>query len=137
MHSSKPSDRTQSHFSGPPAVPITWQPRILAIWPATDPVAPAAPETTTVSPACGFPMSSNPKYAVRPVVPKTPMASTGSAPGGTCRMPSGPRASATVYSCHPVMPETSAPTGSWSVFDSITSPTPIARITSPIRTAGR
>jgi hypothetical protein len=36
-------------------MPITRQPWILAIWPAIEPVAPAAPETTTVSPALGLP----------------------------------------------------------------------------------
>ena len=41
------------HFSGPPAMPTTRQPLILAIWPATAPTAPAAPEMTTVSPALG------------------------------------------------------------------------------------
>jgi len=40
---------------------MTWQPLILAICPATEPVAPAAPETTTVSPATGRPTSSRPK----------------------------------------------------------------------------
>ena len=38
-----------------------------AICPTADPVAPAAPETTTVSPAFGRPTSSSPKYAVIPV----------------------------------------------------------------------
>lgn len=35
-------------FAGPPAMPITVQPRVFAIWPATEPVAPAAAETSTV-----------------------------------------------------------------------------------------
>jgi len=34
---------------------------ILAIWPTIDPTEPAAAETTTVSPAFGLPISSNPK----------------------------------------------------------------------------
>ena len=48
------------------AVGITRHPLILAIWPATEPVAPAAPDTTTVSPALTGPTSVIPKYAVRP-----------------------------------------------------------------------
>ena len=43
------------------AIPITWQPQRLASWPATEPVAPAAPETTTVSPSFGLPISFSPK----------------------------------------------------------------------------
>ncbi len=41
------------HFSAPPAMPTARQPLILAIWPTTAPTAPAAAETTTVSPALG------------------------------------------------------------------------------------
>jgi hypothetical protein len=36
-------------------------PAIFAIWPATDPVAPTAAETTTVSPSFGFPIPTIPK----------------------------------------------------------------------------
>src|SRR5208283_3853565 len=46
---------------GPPAMPTTRQPWIRAICPATIPTSPAAPETTTVWPACGLPMSRRPK----------------------------------------------------------------------------
>ena len=42
-------------------MPTTRAPAILAIWPATEPVAPAAADTTTVSPACGLPMPVMPK----------------------------------------------------------------------------
>jgi len=42
-------------------MPITRQPLILAICPATLPTAPAAPDTTTVSPSLAFPVSSRPK----------------------------------------------------------------------------
>ena len=45
----------------PPAMPTTRQPLMRAIWPATEPVAPAAPETSTVSPGLGSPRSSSPK----------------------------------------------------------------------------
>jgi len=40
---------------------MTRQPLIRAIWPATLPTAPAAAETTTVSPALARPTSSSPK----------------------------------------------------------------------------
>ena len=52
-------------------MPTTRAPAIFAIWPATDPVAPAAAETTTVSPGWGLPMPTIPKYAVAPVGPYT------------------------------------------------------------------
>ena len=83
---------------------------ILAICPATEPVAPAAPEMRTVSPGCGhghcvsaymavgawrpgparhgpatgLPTSSRPKYAVRPVMPAAPIRTRGSDTGGLC-----------------------------------------------------
>ena len=47
-------------------------PRSFASWPATEPTAPAAAETTTVSPSSGLPISSIPKYAVTPVRPSSP-----------------------------------------------------------------
>ena len=58
---SKPSRSVSSaHFSAPPAIPTTRAPSDLASWPATEPTAPAAAETTTVSPGCGLPMSRIP-----------------------------------------------------------------------------
>src|SRR5260370_690667 len=50
-------------------MPTARQPLIFAICPTTMPVAPAAPETTTVSPALACPTSSSPKYAVNPGLP--------------------------------------------------------------------
>jgi hypothetical protein len=39
---------------GPPAMPMTLlAPLILAIWPTSEPTAPAAPVTSTTSPGCG------------------------------------------------------------------------------------
>ena len=62
MHASNPnSSVTSGHLAGPPAMPMTWQPLILAICPATLPTAPAAPDTTTVSPSLSRPVSSRPK----------------------------------------------------------------------------
>ena len=49
------------HFSGPPAIPITVQPFILAICPTTEPTAPAPPETKTTSPSLISPTSKIPK----------------------------------------------------------------------------
>jgi hypothetical protein len=51
MQASKPnSSTTARHFSGPPAMPTTRQPRSRASWPTTLPTAPLAAETTIVSP---------------------------------------------------------------------------------------
>ncbi len=55
---SKPSSfRTYSHLSLVLAMPATRQPRIFASWPTTEPTAPAAADTTTVSPGLGWAMS--------------------------------------------------------------------------------
>ena len=54
MQSSKPSSSlTYLHLSGPPAMPTARAPLILAICPTTEPTAPEAADTTTVSPAFG------------------------------------------------------------------------------------
>src|SRR5260370_41061777 len=50
-------------------MPTVRQPLSLAIGPTTDPTAPAAPLTRTVSPAAGRPPSRRPKYPVRPTAP--------------------------------------------------------------------
>ncbi len=50
-------------------MPTTRQPLILAICPTMLPTAPAAPDTTTVSPSRSSPVSSRPKYAVIPGMP--------------------------------------------------------------------
>jgi hypothetical protein len=76
-----------THFSLPPAVPMTRQPLILAIWPATEPVAPAALDTTTVSPALIWPISVIPKYAVSPLTPNRLNARLGGTPGGSFCIP--------------------------------------------------
>src|SRR5262249_42194497 len=43
-------------------------------WPTTEPTAPEAAATTTVSPAAGLPISRSPMYAVIPGIPRTPSA---------------------------------------------------------------
>jgi len=74
---------------------VTRQPLILAIWPATEPVAPAAPDTTTVSPGLILPISIIPKYDVRPLTPKNPNARLGGVPGATFCIPPKPLPSVT------------------------------------------
>src|ERR1700716_2698746 len=81
---------SQAHLSLPPAVPITLQPLILAIWPATEPVALAAPDTTTVSPALILLISIIPKYDVRPLTPNRLNARLGGVPGAIFCIPQRP-----------------------------------------------
>ena len=107
----------------------------MATCAATEPVAPAAPDTTTVSPGCAFPTSSMPKYAVIPVAPSTPLIwRMGSPAGTTFAVASGPH---TECSCHPSSPVTIEPTGTSAARDSTTSPIAPERITSPMPTGGR
>lgn len=63
------SSSTKRRLCSPPAIPITLHSWIRAIGLAIEPTAPAAAETTTVSPAAGRPTSSSPKYAGYPVIP--------------------------------------------------------------------
>jgi hypothetical protein len=51
------SSATKRHLSGPPAMPTARHPLILAICPTTEPTAPDAVATATVSPAFGRPIS--------------------------------------------------------------------------------
>lgn len=72
-------------------MPTTRQPWIFAICPTAEPVAPAAPETTTVSPAFGRPTSRSPKYAVMPVGPSALIAVwTGTLSGMGAKADAGP-----------------------------------------------
>src|SRR5215510_11475188 len=113
-------------------IPTARQPLILAIWPTTIPVAPAAPETTTVSPARGLPISSNPKYAVSPVIPSAPRYTGNGAMLGSIFV--SPRPSEMAYSCTPSTPKTYSPVVNDGFCDATTQPTAPARITSPIFT---
>ena len=45
---------------------------MFAIWPTAEPTAPAAVDTTTVSPGRGKPISVKAKYAVTPFNPRMP-----------------------------------------------------------------
>src|SRR6185312_3433485 len=58
------SATTWRHFSDPPAMPMARHPLTFAIWPTALPTAPAAAETTTVSPALMPAMSTRPTLAV-------------------------------------------------------------------------
>ena len=89
MAASNPSSSTsQRHLSGPPAMPIARQPLMRAICPTLLPTDPAAPDTTTVSPGSGLPTSSSPKYAVRPLIPRTPRCTgAGASVVSTCVTP--------------------------------------------------
>ena len=119
-------------MSAPPAMPTTRQPLIFAIWQTAAPTAPAAPDTTTVSPAWGLPMSSNPKYAVIPGMPSTPRyVVSGANFVSSLRTPKLPEIA---YCCTPKFPPTASPTANPGCFDAMTSPTPPARMTSPIST---
>src|SRR2546426_3247504 len=62
-HASKSSSfSTYSHLSRDDAMPTARQPRIFASWPTTEPTAPAAAETTTVSPGFGWPRSRSEEH---------------------------------------------------------------------------
>src|SRR6266576_2040874 len=116
-------------------MPTARQPAIFASWPAICPTAPAAQETTTVSPARGLPTSNSPKYAVSPVMPTACNASVcGSSSPGTGR--SVP-ARAVAYSCHPSCPTARSPTENRRSLLSTTWPTLCAVITArtPANTA--
>src|ERR1022692_77940 len=110
-------------------MPMTRQRLILAICPTSDPTAPAAPDTTTVSPACGRQISSSPKYAVRPGIPRTYNADEMGPAAGSIWRNDLPGAAA--YSCQPSMPSTVSPAEWRGSFDSTTRPTTPPTITSP------
>src|SRR3981189_1289256 len=110
-------------------MPTARQPLLLAICPTTLPTAPPAAETTTVSPALGWQISSRPIHAVTPGMPSTPR----NADAGT-RLVSilfNPAPLDRPYCCQPSMPTTLSPTANFGFFDSITSPTVPPIITSP------
>src|SRR5881397_3196385 len=110
-------------------MPTVRQPASFASCPAICPTAPAAAETTTVSPGRGLPMSNSPKYAVNPVRPIACSASVGgSSTGGTWR--SVP-ARAVAYSCQPSCPTTRSPALKRRSLLSTTSPRFTDVMTSP------
>jgi hypothetical protein len=102
---------------------------IFAICPAMEPTAPAAPETTTVSPSFGLPMSSSAAYAVSPTIPRTPRDhETGAMAGSILR---SPLPSERPYACQPSLVRTMSPALKRGFFDAITSATVCPTIGSP------
>src|SRR5258706_14401370 len=98
-------------------MPTARQPLILAICPTTLPPAPDAADTTTVSPALGWQMSSKPTQAVTPGMPSTPR----NACIGT-RLASilfRPAPFDKPYCCQPSSPTTLSPAANFGFFDSI------------------
>src|SRR4029077_19341310 len=99
-------------------MPITVQPLIFAIWPTIDPTEPAAADTTTVSPDCGFPQPSRPKYAVQPATTHTlNRCVIGSMRGTLVASFAGSAAK----SCQPVSANTRSPAAKPGAFDETTS----------------
>jgi hypothetical protein len=85
-------------------MPTTRQFLIFAICPTTEPTAPAAAETTTISPGFGWPVSRSPKYAVIPGhAEHAEILGQGAILGSTLVIP---RPSLSAYSCTPNNPET-------------------------------
>ena len=64
-------------------MPTARQPLSLASWPTTEPTAPEAADTTTVSPALGLPISIRPHQAVMPGMPSTESAVESGAASGS------------------------------------------------------
>ena len=103
------------------AIPTTRAPARFASCPATLPVAPAAADTTTVSPGLTAP-SSSPKYAVSPFSPSTPRWCDN---GPSTSIGTTSDSGSAAHSCQPAWPDTIVPSGSSdSVNAAITSPTP-------------
>ena len=55
----------------------------MASWPTTEPTAPEAADTTTVSPALGLPIFIRPHHAVMPGMPSTDSAADNGAALGS------------------------------------------------------
>ena len=95
---------------------------IFAIWDATDPTAPNAAETKTVSlPSFNLPILKSPIYAVSPVIPNTPKNDCIGAVFELIFKISLPFENQ--YSLHPKFSRTYSPTVNSLFLDSITCPT--------------
>src|SRR3954471_22454524 len=106
----------------------------FASWPTSEPTAPAAPETNTVSPGLNSADSSRPEYAVRPGMPRTPryVDSGAAAPSTLTYRP----ASSTAWVRQPAWCSTWSPGFTSSTWDSTTSPTAPPDMTSPTSNGG-
>ena len=102
------------------------------VWPTTEPVAPAAPEITRVSPGLGLPTLTRPRKAVLPVAPSTLKAHAvidAPFPWGTLANAAPSR---TGRSCQPIWPCTRSPTVKSGWRDSSTRPAPDPGMTEPM-----
>src|SRR3546814_12012409 len=86
-------------------IPMVRQPWIFAICPAAEPTAPAAVETTTVSPCFGCPIIERAVCAVAPLIPRIPReVDTGRS--GSAILRTTAAAANTAYSCPQTQPVT-------------------------------
>src|SRR5688500_9465095 len=113
-------------------MPTARQPFSLASCTTTEPTAPDAALTTTVSPGFGSPILARPAYAVRPGMPSTPSAVDSGATDGSSRCTALRLTRA--CSCQPHCPTTNCPAVRLGSFDATTSPTVPPTITSPTAT---
>jgi len=126
----QPRSWSQPIFESAPAIPIARQPLILAICPTSDPTAPAAPDTTTVSPGFGWQMfqksevSRHPRHGPARPAPSRPERASD-------RVWAGPHRLRPAYSCQPQYPRTKSPGASSLLRDSTTRPTVPPTIMSP------
>jgi hypothetical protein len=109
-------------------------PSCLAIWPAAEPTAPAAPEMKTVSPSLTAAIRVSPTYAVRPGMPRVPRY----ADAGTCETSTLRASRSDSRACvrQPAWCSTVSPTCSLSEPDAITSPTAPPSITASSANGG-
>lgn len=117
-------------------MPTTVAPLILAIWPATLPVAPAAPDTTTSSPGWGSAMRAMPTQAVRLVMPSAESMSAGPRSPGYSDAGSKRPAGTTAYWVQPATQETTSPGRACGFREARTRQAVRPRIVSPIWTGG-
>src|SRR5687767_1151133 len=110
-------------------MPTARSPLIFAIWPTTEPTAPVAAATTSVSPVFGWPMSSVPTYAVSPGMPSTPSAYEGRGMRGSSLK--RPEPFDTWYSCQPLNDDTRSPSLNFGLRVPITRETVPPIMTSP------
>ena len=113
-------------------MPMTRQPLILAIWPATAPTAPAAPESDDGLARLG--LTDIQQAEIRRQsghAERAQVTGSGAALTSTFMTPS-PFEMA--YSCTPKAPVTVSPTAKPGFLDAITRPAPRARMTAPIST---
>src|SRR5262249_47663220 len=110
-------------------MPTARQPCSLASWPTTEPTAPDAAETTTVSPALGLPICIRPHHAVMPGMPSTDKAADNGAALGSSLVTMAPFDTAKL--CQPEYSATKSPSLNLGFFDFTTWPTVPPTMASP------